>query len=625
MNPREIAMSVFKMSLLAASIALAACAQPGLATAAAPSVPAATAKAKPTLTIKILALNDLHGALESPGTFTNAGAAAVPAGGVDYVAGYIAAARAANPNTVVVSAGDLIGASPLISALFHDEPTIETMNRAGLDFNAVGNHEFDEGKDELLRMQKGGCHPTDTANTCKGASVGTPVPFEGAKFKFLAANVVKKKNGETLFPPYGTRTFDIEGKKIKVAFIGMTLKDTPQIVSPSGIKDLVFTDEATAVNNLVPVLKAAGVEAIVVLIHQGGAQTGTTPVDINACVGNLDGSPIKTIVSQLDDAVDLVISGHTHAAYNCQLPLASGRNIPVTSANTQGRVLTDIDLTLQRGNRDVVAVTAKNVVVDRSNVAITPDAQIAGIVAGYKTLVAPVANQVIGRIAADVPNTKDAACNMPAGDLIADSQLAATVQAGGAQLALMNPGGVRSPGFIYAGSPVGEGDGNVTYSESFTVQPFGNSLVTLTLSNQQLHDTLEQQFPNCFGQVTFSKVLLPSNGVHYEWDNAQACGAKVRNLTITTSAGSETVVDASGTVLNPGKTWRVTVNNFLADGGDGFSVLKGGTNRVGGGQDIDALTAYLAGTQAPNPPYDPAAANLGKPRIVRVDAGTVCP
>jgi 5'-nucleotidase len=601
--------------ILGAALAGAACAAGPVGTS------------KPTGVVKILSLNDFHGQLESPGTFrANVTAPLVPAGGVDYAAGYIAAARAANPNTVVVAAGDLIGASPLVSALFHDEPTIETMNRAGLDFNAVGNHEFDEGKDELLRMQRGGCHPTDVANSCRGAEVGTPVPFEGAKFKFLAANVVKKGSGKTLFAPYGLKKFDIGGRAVTVAFIGMTLKETPQIVTPTGVKGLVFRDEAQTVNALVPQLRAQGVEAIVVLIHQGGAQTAPAPLDINACVGGLEGSPIKSIVGQLDDAVDLVITGHTHQAYNCQLPLASGRSVPVTSANAQGRVLTDIDLTLDTATRDVSGVVVVNKVVDRTNPAITPNAEIAGIVANYKVLVAPIANQVIGSIARDVLNLKDAACNMPAGDLIADSQLASTAAPGlgGAQLALMNPGGVRNPGFLFANGPANEGDGNVTYGEAFTVQPFGNSLVTMTLSTQQIRDTLEQQFANCFGQTTFGRILLPSNGLRYEWDNAQVCGAKVRSATLTVGGVSETLV-ADGAVVNPARTWRVTVNNFLADGGDAFTTLKGGIDRLGGAQDIDALSAYLAAYKTPNLPYDPLDPSLGKPRIVRLDAGATCP
>jgi len=205
---------------------------------------------KKDTTIKIVAFNDFHGQLESPGTLrVNPGAPTpnVAVGGVDWMAGYIANLKSQNPNTVVVSAGDLIGATPLISALFHDEGTIETMNRAGLDFNAVGNHEFDEGKDELKRMQAGGCHPTDL-NTCRGADVGTPVPFEGAKFKFLAANVVETANGKTVFPPYAIKSMG----GVRVGFIGMTLKETPTIVTPSGVEGLQFKDEAATVNALIP-------------------------------------------------------------------------------------------------------------------------------------------------------------------------------------------------------------------------------------------------------------------------------------------------------------------------------------------------------------------------------------
>jgi 5'-nucleotidase len=411
-----------------------------------------------------------------------------------------------------------------------------------------------------------------------------------------------------------------------MAFIGMTLKETPQIVSPSGVKGLQFLDEAATVNALVPQLKAQGIEAIVVLIHQGGSQTSPSPQDIDACAGGLEGSPIKTIVSQLDGAVDLVISGHTHAAYNCQLPLSTGRLVSVTSANSQGRVLTEIDVTLDSGTRDVSSVMAHNKVVDRSNPDIVPNAEVAAIVANYKTIVAPIANKVIGSITTDVPNTKDAACNMPAGELVADAQLDATSapEFGGAVLALMNPGGVRNPGFLYAGSGVGEGDGNVTYGEAFQVQPFGNSLVTMTLTTQQIRDVLEQQFPNCFGQTGFARVMLPSRGLHYDWDHMQACGAKVRHLTLEVAGHTETLVE-DGAVVNPTRPWRVTVNNFMADGGDAFTVLKGGTDRLGGAQDIDALTRYFAGYLAPNPPYDPADAKLGKPRIRRLDGGTACP
>ena len=406
----------------------------------------------------------------------------MPVGGAEYIAAHVNKLKAQNPNHAVVGAGDMIGATPLISSLFHDEPSVETLNRIGLEFNAVGNHEFDKGSATLLRLQRGGCKMDGAridVNSCQGAKVGTPVPFEGAKFQWLSANVVVTATGQTLLPAYGVKRF----QGVPVAFIGMTLKDTPGIVVPTGVAGLEFRDEAATVNALVPKLRAEGIEAIVVLVHEGGVQSGLQQ-DINACEGNLAGSPIARIVSQLDDAVDVVLSGHTHAAYNCRLPNAKGRAMPVSSANAFGRVLSDIDLRIDPATRDVVAVQVSNRLVDRSDPTVTPDAALAGIVKGYDALVAPRAAVVIGSIATELPNNaRDPACNMPAGELIADAQLAATAAPafGGAAIAFMNRGGVRTPGFTYK-QRGGEGDGNVTYGEAFTAQPFGNSLVTMTLT-----------------------------------------------------------------------------------------------------------------------------------------------
>jgi|RhiMetdeSRZDD1v2_1073273.scaffolds.fasta_scaffold95864_3 5'-nucleotidase len=590
-------------------------------------VGAAYATSSAPLTVKILALNDFHGNLQSPGTFNpGPGAPAVPAGGIEVLAGYVADLKHQNPHHVVVSAGDLIGASPLISALFHDEGTIETMNRLGLEFHAVGNHEFDEGTAELRRMQHGGCHATDPEHSCQGALVGTPTPFEGATFTFLAANVVDTATGKTLFPPYSIKRFG----HVRVAFIGLTLKDTPRIVIPTGVAGLQFQDEADTVNALLPHLHAQGVAAIVVLLHQGGAQTTPpSPPDINACVGGLGGSPVKAIVGRLDDAVDLVISGHTHQAYNCRLPNKVGRAIPVTSAHAFGRVLTDIDMQIDPLRGQVVRVTATNIVVDRTTQAITPHALIAAIVAKYEALVAPLANQVIGSLTEDVPNSKSAACDVPAGELIADAQLEATLPAafGGAQVALMNPGGVRGHGFVFQQSSGGAPPGDLTYGEAFTVQPFGNSLVTLTLTAQQLKQVLEQQFAGCQlpGQPaqTVHRVLLPSRGFQFTWDLTRPPCEKILQVALTVGGTTDLIVQY-GVVLHPDHTYRVTVNSFLATGGDGFTVFTEGTERLGGAQDLDALIAYFATFKHPNPPYNPQAA-LGKPRILRADPGTACP
>jgi 5'-nucleotidase len=583
-------------------------------------------------TVKVVGFNDYHGNLESPGTFGATTAVPVadrPAvGGADVIAGHVAKLKSQNSENVVVGAGDLIGATPLISAAFLDEPAIETLNRIGLEFSAVGNHEFDKGAAELLRLQNGGCKVTagvQDANSCKGAAVGTPVPFEGAKFKWLSANVTNVSTGKPLSPAYGIKSF----KGVKMAFIGMTLQATPSIVTPTGVAGLTFQDEAATVNALVPELKLQGIEAIAVLVHEGGFQTGTLG-DINGCEGNLAGSALGSIVSKLDDAVDLVVSGHTHAAYNCKLPNAKGRLISVTSSSAFGRVLTDIDVTLDPATRDVTAVAATNRLNSAADTSVTKDAKVTSIVSAYKGLVSPVANAIIGSISSDLLNSRsDAACNMPAGNLIADAQLNATKATtfGSAVIAFMNGGGVRSPGFTFAQGAANEGDGNVTYGEAFTTQPFGNSLVTLTLTAQNIKNLLEEQFAGCRGQsTTATRFMIPSAGFKYRWDGSKACDSRVFSVTLNSATGIETLVDAAGVVLNPTKTYRVTVNNFMADGGDGYSTLLQGTNRLGGAQDIDALVAFMAAYKRPAAPYTPSLVLLdsGSARISRV-GGTSCP
>ena len=578
--------------------------------------------------VKLIGFNDYHGNLQSPGSFApNLGLPAaqrVPVGGAEYIAAHVNQLKARNPNHVVVGAGDMIGATPLISSLFHDEPSVETLNRIGLEFNAVGNHEFDKGSATLLRLQRGGCKMDGAqidVNSCQGAKVGTPVPFEGAKFQWLSANVVVTATGQTLLPAYGVKRF----QGVPVAFIGMTLKDTPGIVVPTGVAGLVFRDEAATVNALVPKLRAEGVEAIVVLVHEGGVQTGPQQ-DINACEGDLAGSPIARIVRQLDDAVDVVLSGHTHAAYNCRLPNAKGRAVPVSSANAFGRVLSDIDLRIDPGTRDVVAVQVTNRLVGHE---IAPDVAVAGIVKGYDTLVAPRAAVVIGSIATELPNNaRDPACNMPAGELIADAQLAATSAPafGGAAIAFMNRGGVRTPGFTYK-QRAGEGDGNVTYGEAFATQPFGNSLVTMTLTAQQIKDLLEQQFAGCRGQLpTATRLMIPSAGFKYRWDGAKACDQRVHSVTLTRDGRTETLADASGKVLEPGREYRVTLNSFMASGGDSFGTFLEGKAPLGGALDIDALVDYMARFKSPNRPFAPGTRSEdgGTPRIQR-DGGSACP
>jgi 5'-nucleotidase len=530
-------------------------------------LPVDTAGARPghhprpprTIEVQLLGLNDFHGALQPPsGTFFGA-----PAGGAEYLATLVRQLSATNRNTAVVGAGDLIGASPLLSALFHDEPTIEAMNRIGLDASAVGNHEFDEGATELLRMQRGGCHPVDGCQDGDG--------FRGARFRYLAANVVDEDRGRTLLPPYEIERFG----GTKVAFIGMTLEGTPAIVTPSGIQGLEFRDEADTVNALVPRLRRHGVQAVVVLLHEGGLTTG----GLDDCP-NVSG-PIVDIVARLDDEVDAVISGHTHRAYNCRLPNAAGRAIPVTSASSNGRALTQMQLTIDRRSGDVLSTTAHNLAVRRD---VTPAADLTELIAEYDALAAPLRDRVIGQITASIDKLADDSGENEAGNLIADAQLAATTPAdlGGAEIAFMNPGGVRDPGFVFD-DPPGTG-GDVTYGEAFTVQPFGNSLVTMTLTGTQVLELLKEQW--CAGAAG-TRILLPAAGFTYTWDQSDdACAGDGKVVT-----GS---VEVNGQPLVESEAYRVTVNSFLADGGDSFPVLTQGTDRLGGAVDLDALTDHFA-------------------------------
>ena len=502
--------------------------------------------------LQILAINDFHGNIATSSSgFGGTGRA-------DFLAANIQAAEEGADNSIFVSAGDLIGASPLISALFHDEPTIEAMNLIGLDINAVGNHEFDEGPAELLRMQYGGSHPVD------GDLDGDP--FLGADFEFLAANVVVDATGDTIFPPYTIRNY----QGVKVAFIGMTLEGTPTIVTPSGVEGLTFNDEAETVNALVPQLQQNNIEAIVVLLHEGGFSPGGQ----NDCDGGLFG-PIAEIVPQLDDAVDLVIAGHTNDEFICEI---DGKW--VTMADTRGRLFTDIDVTLNRVTKDMTVVAINN--VPNSQAGVTPDPTVTALIDKYDDLSAPLANAVIGSTTADILRANNLAGESALGDIIADAQLDATDDPGfgDAVVAFMNPGGIRDD-LIFAEIPGGEAPGEVTFGEAFSVQPFGNSLVTMTLTGQQIDDLLEQQFDN--PSAPSRRILQVSAGFTYEWSASAPTGDKIDPASIM----------IGGVPIDLGAGYRVTVNSFLADGGDNFSVLPDGTDRLGGEVDLDALVTYF--------------------------------
>ncbi len=518
-------------------------------------------RATTPVSVKVLAINDFHGNLLPPlgGIRIKDPADAtktinVAAGGAAHMASAVTELRRKNTNHIFVAAGDLIGASPLLSALFHDEPTIESLNLMGLEVSAVGNHEFDHGRPELLRMQSGGCHPVDG---CKG-----PQPFAGAKFKYLAASTLVQASGKTLFPAVHVKRF--EG--IPVAFIGLTLKDTPTIVVPSGVAGLSFRDEAQTVNELVPHLRAQGIEAIVVLIHEGGLPSG----DYNECPG-ISG-PIVDIVSKLDKAVDLVVSGHTHRAYTCRI---DGRL--VTSADKFGTIVSEIDLVLDPKSGDVSSAAANNVIVRADRFA--PDAAQTQLIAAYQQLAAPLAKRIVARLPGSLSRDETPAGELRIGQVIADAQLAATrgAERGGAQLALMNPGGVRA---ALVPAPGGE----VRYEDLFAVQPFYNNLVTLTLSGAQLLQVLEQQWLN----QPRPRILQVSSSFGYTWDASRPAGQRV-------VSGS---VQIDGKALDPAANYRVTVNSFLSNGGDNFQALKLGRDSRTGVMDVDALEHYLASQPA---------------------------
>jgi 5'-nucleotidase len=544
----------------------------------------------PTTDVHLLAFNDLHGNLEAAGNNIYGRFA----GGAAYLAKAIKDRQAQyGAKQVTIFAGDNIGASPLANGLFHEEPITIVSNLMHVDFASVGNHEFDKGSAELQRIQNGGCHP----DGCTGKPYALPDGsttdvYPGADFQYLSANVVRTATGETLFPAFGIKKFTSNsGKRIGVGFIGEVLESTPTIVTPTGVAGLTFQDEADAANRAAAALSDLGVKIPVLVIHEGGFQT--TGAALNGCAGNLAGSPIAEIASQLDPAIKVIVSAHTHAEYRCTITTGGVTRL-ITSASSFGRILSDITLTLDDRNGKLVAASATNTIVQ--NALNTPgpgvvrqadtskeDPQVQAVVNQYVTASAPLANQIIGRIQGDLTRTGSAFGESTLGDVIADAQFVATQPAslGGAQLAFMNPGGIRADLRVNDISSGGEAPGEVTYGEAFTVQPFGNSLVTKTMTGDMIRRLLQQQFQGCGGTAPASgRILQISVTFKYEQAPAAAtCAGKIGRMWV------------SGVEVAPTDSFRVTMNNFLASGGDGFTVFNEGTNPLGGAQDIDAFVA----------------------------------
>ena len=551
-----------------------------IAVAAALFLAGCTTQPKPVPTpaapveVQIIGINDFHGNLETPASppsvrMADGSNLKERLGGAAALASTLKRVR--QPNSITVSAGDLIGASPLVSAYFLDEPTIQAMNAIGLGLNAVGNHEFDKGSAELLRMQNGGCEKHTTRVPCRVE------PFGGATFQFLAANV-HRSDGQTILPGSAVRQFG----PVKIGFIGMTLKETATLVTPAGVAGLAFADEAASANALVPMLKAQGADAVVLLIHQGGKpgenylQTG--------CDGLTGG--ILPIMDKLDPAIAIVVSGHTHYAYACELE-RGGANRLLTSAGRNGYLMTDIRLTFDPATRALIHRSAINVPVQPQQGA---DEGVTALVARYSAEAAPAAARSVGKLKGNAPYS-DVYDESAAANLIADAQLAATKAEnhGNADISFINSSGVRT-------SITPASDGTVTYGQIFAAQPFGNNLVVKSLTGVQLKALLEQQFVVENGKTEVGSLLVPSANFRFGYDLSRPEGQRIASMTL------------NGKPIRPDARYRVSVNNFLASGGDGFSALIQGTDTFDAGLDLDALEAWLA--------TNPTAPAIGRTRNV---------
>jgi 5'-nucleotidase len=546
-----------------------------LRTQAAHRVEWRTAGAHDTVNVKLFAINDFHGQLSAGRRVGNR-----PVGSAGVLAAYLRAAQAgAGDRSIIVHAGDHVGATPPASALLQDEPAIMFLNGLANEHcrypkravphardehaawhpacnmvGTLGNHEFDEGVGELDRLLSGGNHD---------AGPFLEDPWRGARFPMVSANVVDAGTGAPILPPYVIKRVD----GMPVAFIGAVLRQTPTIVTPSGVAGVLFLDEAEAINRYIPELRRQNVRAIVVLVHQGGRQTsysGETRADAPPVTGD-----IVDIVARLDDEVDVVVSGHWHGFTNALLPNRNGKLILVTQAFSTGTAYADIDLGIGRASRDVVAKSAAIVTTwADAGPGLTPDPQAVALTVAAEDKVAPLVNRVIGQTIAGITRAETRAGESALGNLIADAQRAQM----GTDFAFMNPGGIRAD--VAAGE--------VTWGELFTVQPFGNSLVRMTLTGQQVYDLLEQQWA---GQP-YPRVLKTS-GLTYSWDGRRPVGERVVEIR------------RDGMPLDRSSSYSVTVNSFLADGGDAFTVPAAGTERVGGLLDLDALIAHIQSLPQP--------------------------
>ena len=563
-------MNTSHLRALGAGLAAAATAAT-LASAPAMADASPTPQGNPIATsVQLLSFNDYHGHLEATdGPLSKSqDPTQTPVGGAEYLSSKLSELRAkvGDADSLTVAAGDLIGGSTFLSGMFHDEPSVESLNTMGLDVSSVGNHEFDEGTTELLRMQDGGCHPKD-------GCYFPDQPYPGADFTWLAANVVRRDTGKTLLP--GTSIKTVNG--VRVGFIGMTLEATPTLVSPAGVASVDFKDEVQTANAQAEQLKAQGVKAIVVLLHEGGYQART----INDCDGISE--PIAQIAAQMTPEVDEIITGHTHQGYICSLPDPDGNPRLVTSAADYGRAVTETTLVLNTRSGDVIRekTTAVNHLVNRA----AKDPAVSDIIAKWNTLAGPLKAKVVGTHTDDILGDSggNRGIETPMADLVADAILWGTTgDKGGAQIAFMNVGGVRED--LPLKPKYAEGPGEITYAEAYDIAPFGNLLNTLDLTGAQIKEVLEQQYQPIAARGSRAMLALGvSKGFTYEWDATNPQGSRVVN-------GSMML---NGTPIDLNATYRVGTLSFLAQGGDSFTAFTQGTNLLGGPEDLANLVDFF--------------------------------
>jgi 5'-nucleotidase len=480
------------------------------------------------LEVQLLSINDLHGYLVPSGT----------SGGAAHLATYMREREATNPYTLIISAGDAVGASPVVSSLMQDEPTIEALQLIGFDVGVPGNHEFDEGLAELQRLAYGGRHQATSY-------------FPGAGFPMILANAIDKETGDPVFTPYIIRVLG----GVPIGIIGVSTIETPTIVMPSGVAGLEFIDPAEAVNRWVPELLRRGIETIIVVAHEGGVQGED---------GVITG-PIADIAAAVHDAVDVIISGHTHTYLNGwvdgKLIVQSGR---------YGAAFSDVDLVIDKKTGDVVSAKAEIVNVVTTEVA--PDPRVEKLVNEYVEAVKPLIDRPIGTAAVDITRAQSPAGESALGNLVADSQRVFT----GTQLAFMNPGGIR----------VDMEAGEVTWGELYAIQPFGNNLVTFTLTGEQVRRVLNQQWQKQ-GDNIITRFLQIS-GFGYSWDDKRPFGDKVVDIWLD-----------DGTPMQDHASYTVVANIFIATGGDNFTVFTEAEDQLIGPFDLDAFIAYIQ--QLPQP------------------------